>query len=54
MQKRNSSFELIRIIAMMFIIMGHLAAHGILKVAAENPLEIWRGGQHIISYFPSF
>lgn len=44
MQKRNSSIELIRIIAMMFIIMGHLAAHGILKVAAENPLEIWRGG----------
>ena len=55
MQKRNSSIELIRIIAMMFIIMGHLAAHGILKVAAENPLEIWGGGgQHIISYFPSF
>lgn len=44
MQKRNSAIEMIRIIAMMFIIIGHLAAHGILKVTAENSLEIWRGG----------
>lgn len=44
MKKRNSSIEMIRIIAMMFIIMGHLAAHGILKLTTENSLEIWLGG----------
>lgn len=44
MQKRNSSIEMVRIIAMVFIIMGHLAAHGVLKVTAADSFGIWRGG----------
>ena len=44
MQKRNSSIEWVRIIAMVFIIMGHLAAHGVLKVTAADSFGIWRGG----------
>ena len=47
MQKRNSSIEMVRIIAMIFIIMGHLAAHGVLKVTEANSFEIWRGGGSI-------
>ena len=47
MQKRNSSIEMVRIIAMVFIIMGHLAAHGVLKVTAADSFEIWRGGGNI-------
>lgn len=51
MKKRDSSIEMVRIIAMMFIIMGHLAAHGVLKVTGVNPCEIWRGGgQHSINF----
>lgn len=52
--KRNSSIEMVRIIAMTFIIMGHLAGHGILKVTTLNSLEIWRGGQPAISFLPFF
>lgn len=28
---------------MMFIIMGHLAGHGILKVTTTDSFEMWRG-----------
>lgn len=52
--KRNSSIEMVRIIAMMFIIMGHLAGHGILKVTTTDSFEMWRGGQRSINYLPSF
>ena len=34
--KRNSSIEMVRIIAMMFIVVGHLAGHGILKVTTTE------------------
>lgn len=38
--KRNSSIEMVRIIAMMFIIiMGHLAGHGILKVTTTYSFD---------------
>lgn len=52
--KRNSSIEIVRIIAMMFIIMGHLAGHGILKVTTTDSFEMWLGGQRSINYLPSF
>lgn len=54
--KRNSSIEMVRIIAMMFIIMGHLAGHGILKVTTTttDSFEMWLGGQRSINYLPSF
>ena len=51
MKKRDSSIEMVRIIAMMFIIMGHLAAHGVLKVTGGNPCEIWRGGATLNKLF---
>lgn len=38
--KRNSSIEMVRIIAMMFIIMGHLAGHGILKVTTAYSFDL--------------
>lgn len=41
--KRNSSIEMVRIIAMMFIIMGHLAGHGILKVTTTDSFEMCLG-----------
>ena len=39
--KRNSSIEMVRIIAMMFIVVGHLAGHGILKVTTTDSFEMW-------------
>lgn len=42
--KRNSSIEMVRIIAMMFIVVGHLAGHGILKVTTTDSFEMWLGG----------
>ena len=54
MQKRNSSIELVRIIAMVFIIMGHLAAHGVLKVTAADSFGIWRGGVTLNKFFTIF
>lgn len=42
--KRNSSIEMVRIIAMMFIVVGHLAGHGILKVTTIDSFEMWLGG----------
>lgn len=53
--KRNSSIEMVRIIAMMFIVVGHLAGHGILKVTTTDSFEMWLGGgQRSINYLPSF
>lgn len=49
--KRNSSIEMIRIIAMMFIIMGHLAGHGILKVTTTDSFEMWLGGATLNKLF---
>lgn len=34
--KRNSSIELLRIAAMVMIILGHLAGHGILHMSTLN------------------
>ena len=42
--KRNSSIEMVRIIAMMFIVVGHLAGHGILTVTTTDSFEMWLGG----------
>lgn len=52
--KRNSSIEMVRIIAMIFIIMGHLVGYGILKVTTTDSFEMWLGGQRSINYLPSF
>lgn len=49
--KRNSSIEIVRIIAMMFIIMGHLAGHGILKVTTTDSFEMWLGGATLNKLF---
>lgn len=54
MQKRNSSIEMVRIIAMVFIIMGHLAGHGVLKVTAADSFGIWRGGATLNKFFTIF
>lgn len=42
--KRNSSIELLRIVAMLMIILGHLAGHGILHMISDDALQIWWGG----------
>ena len=41
--KWNSSIEMVRIIAMMFIIIGHLVGHGILKVTTTDSFEMCLG-----------
>ena len=38
--KRNSSIELLRIVAMLMIILGHLAGHGILHMISDDALQI--------------
>lgn len=44
MMKRNSSIELLRIAAMVMIILGHLAGHGILHMSNSDAFQIWSGG----------
>lgn len=48
MIKRNSTIELLRIIAMTMIIMAHLSGHGVLHVISpESQFEIWWGGGRV-------
>lgn len=49
--KRNSSIEMVRIIAMIFIIMGHLVGYGILKVTTTDSFEMWLGGATLNKLF---
>lgn len=40
LSKRNSNFELIRIIGMLFIVSSHLAVHGVINTADV----VWKDG----------
>ena len=52
--RRNSSIELLRIIAMLMIILGHLAGHGVLQMAQENVGSLWIGGGLLNKLFSIF
>lgn len=54
MKKRNSSIEMLRIIAMLMIVMGHLSGHGVLNVNSSSTFEIWRGGAESNKIFSVF
>ena len=41
LSKRNSNFELIRIIGMLFIVSSHLAVHGVINTADVG----WKDGR---------
>lgn len=45
-KSRNSSFELLRIISMFFILMGHMSGHGIKHVSSTDPVvkSAWLSG----------
>ena len=44
-KSRNSSIELLRIVAMFFIIMAHLSGHGVMNVRDYTTnAHIWDGG----------
>ena len=49
--KRNSSIELLRIVAMLMIILGHLSGHGILHMISDDALQIWSGGSTLNKLF---
>lgn len=46
-RKRESGFELLRILAMMMIVGNHLINHGILKVMSAAPNQLWLEGSRV-------
>ena len=54
MKKRNSSIEMLRIIAMLMIVMRHLSGHGVLNVNSSSTFEIWREGAESNKIFSVF
>ena len=46
LSKRNSNFELIRIIGMLFIVSSHLAVHGVINTADV----VWKDGSAVNDY----
>lgn len=49
LSKRNSNFELIRIIGMLFIVSSHLAVHGVINTADV----VWKDGSAVNKLFSS-
>ena len=49
LSKRNSNFELIRIIGMLFIVSFHLAVHGVINTADV----VWKDGSAVNKLFSS-
>ena len=49
LSKRNSNFELIRIIGMLFIVSSHLAVHGVINTADV----VWKDGRAVNKLFSS-
>ena len=49
LSKRNSNFELIRIIGMLFIVSSHSAVHGVINTADV----VWKDGSAVNKLFSS-
>lgn len=49
LSKRNSNFELIRIIGMLFIVSSHLSVHGVINTADV----VWKDGSAVNKLFSS-
>ncbi|MBP3728747.1 MAG: acyltransferase [Lachnospiraceae bacterium] len=54
-EKRQSNFELLRILAMLMIVASHYASHGIEKQLVEGEAwQIWLGGSGFARFFTCF
>ena len=53
MKERKSNFELLRIVAMLFIILGHSASHGIFHFGEADVFAAWQGGSLVNKAFSS-
>lgn len=52
LSKRNSSFELVRIVGMLLIVSHHLVAHGIINMTnADMAYVVWRNGSAVNKLF---